>query len=130
MCMANQLCFQLKQSKLAILFQLTLLLVMLCMMWWLFNFWIWCAICVSALIGYFFFCRQPKINTIEQLDQKTWSLQYVEREKVYSFQLDRLIDHQIYMIIYSQNPSLSLIIWCDQVSQQEWKRLKVMTKLL
>lgn len=130
MCMANQLCFRLKRSKLAILFQLTILFVMLYMMWWLFNLWIWCTIFICALIGYLFFCRQSQINTIEQLDSKIWSLQYIGQEEICSFQLDQLIDHQIYMVMCSKKPKLSLIIWCDQVSQQEWKRLKVMAKLL
>lgn len=122
--------FQLKRSLLALLFQLGVLILIGIIWFQLFPFYIFFIAIFLATIVYLAFLRRPKMRSLAYLDQDFWSIQWSNHSKIEHVQLYRVADHHIYIVLYfKQNPN-SQIIWLDQVSLNQWKQLKVMSKLV
>ncbi len=79
--MIKELNFELKYSRISVIFQLfvglglaILLYQLLTPIWWL------CAV-ILLFIGFIFFLKQEEISQIEYLDQKLWSVEYFSKKK-------------------------------------------------
>ncbi|WP_087089483.1 hypothetical protein [Acinetobacter pittii] len=128
--MIKELNFELKYSRVSVIFQLfvglglaILLYQLLTPIWWL------CAV-VLLFIGSIFFLKQAQISQIEYLDQKVWSVAYFSKKEIYRAEITKIIDYQLFVVIYlEENPTNIAIVWFDQLPIQQWKRLKVLEKL-
>lgn len=128
--MIKELNFELKYSRVSVIFQLfvglglaILLYQLLKPIWWL------CAV-VLLFIGSIFFLKQAQISQIEYLDQKLWSVAYFSKKEIYRAEITKIIDYQLFVVIYlEETPTNIAIVWFDQLSIQQWKRLKVLEKL-
>ncbi|EXS28259.1 MULTISPECIES: hypothetical protein [Acinetobacter calcoaceticus/baumannii complex] len=128
--MIKELNFELKYSRVSVIFQLfvglglaILLYQLLTPIWWL------CAV-VLLFIGSIFFLKQAQISQIEYLDQKLWSVAYFSKKEIYRAEITKIIDYQLFVVIYlEETPTNIAIVWFDQLPIQQWKRLKVLEKL-
>lgn len=128
--MIKELNFELKYSRVSVIFQLfvglglaILLYQLLMPIWWL------CAV-VLLFIGSIFFLKQAQISQIEYLDQKLWSVAYFSEKEIYRAEITKIIDYQLFVVIYlEETPTNIAIVWFDQLPIQQWKRLKVLEKL-
>lgn len=128
--MIKELNFELKYSRVSVIFQLfvglglaILLYQLLKPIWWL------CAV-VLLFIGSIFFLKQAQISQIEYLDQKLWSVAYFSKKEIYRAEITKIIDYQLFVVIYlEETPTNIAIVWFDQLPIQQWKRLKVLEKL-
>ncbi len=128
--MIKELNFELKYSRISVIFQLfvglglaILLYQLLTPIWWL------CAV-ILLFIGFIFFLKQAQISQIEYLDQKLWSVEYFSKKEIYRAEITKIIDYQLFVVIYLEEaPKNIAIVWFDQLPIQQWKRLKVLEKL-
>ncbi len=128
--MIKELNFELKYSRISVIFQLfvglglaILLYQLLTPIWWL------CAV-ILLFIGFIFFLKQAQISQIEYLDQKLWSVAYFSKKEIYRAEIIKIIDYQLFVVIYlEETPKNIAIVWFDQLPIQQWKRLKVLEKL-
>ncbi|MDS7957256.1 hypothetical protein BFR77_14725 [Acinetobacter pittii] len=128
--MIKELNFELKYSRVSVIFQLfvglglaILLYQLLTPIWWL------CAV-ILLFIGFIFFLKQAQISQIEYLDQKLWSVAYFSEKEIYRAEITKIIDYQLFVVIYlEETPTNIAIVWFDQLPIQQWKRLKVLEKL-
>ncbi len=128
--MIKELNFELKYSRISVIFQLfvglglaILLYQLLTPIWWL------CAV-ILLFIGFIFFLKQEEISQIEYLDQKLWSVEYFSKKEIYRVEITKIIDYQLFVVIYLEEaPKNIAIVWFDQLPIQQWKRLKVLEKL-
>ncbi|MEH1711804.1 hypothetical protein V7G70_14295 [Acinetobacter pittii] len=128
--MIKELNFELKYSRVSVIFQLfvglglaILLYQLLTPIWWL------CAV-ILLFIGSIFFLKQAQISQIEYLDQKLWSVTYFSKKEIYRAEITKIIDYQLFVVIYlEETPTNIAIVWFDQLPIQQWKRLKVLEKL-
>ncbi|MCU4708949.1 hypothetical protein [Acinetobacter pittii] len=128
--MIKELNFELKYSRVSVIFQLfvglglaILLYQLLTPIWWL------CAV-ILLFIGFIFFLKQAQISQIEYLDQKLWSVAYFSKKEIYRAEITKIIDYQLFVVIYlEESPTNIVIVWFDQLPIQQWKRLKVLEKL-
>ncbi|NUF14239.1 hypothetical protein [Acinetobacter lactucae] len=128
--MITELIFELKYSRVSVIFQLfvglglaILLYQLLTPIWWL------CAV-ILLFIGFIFFFKQAQISQIEYLDQKLWSVAYYSEKAIHRVEIKKIIDYQLFIVIYFEGTSAKIaIIWSDQLPIQHWKRLKVLEKL-
>lgn len=128
--MIKELNFELKYSRVSVIFQLfvglglaILLYQLLTPIWWL------CAV-ILLFIGSIFFLKQAQISQIEYLDQKLWSVAYFSKKEIYRVEITKIIDYQLFVVIYlEETPTNIAIVWFDQLPIQQWKRLKVLEKL-
>ncbi|KQG00677.1 hypothetical protein APC29_10410, partial [Acinetobacter pittii] len=123
--MIKELNFELKYSRVSVIFQLfvglglaILLYQLLTLIWWL------CAV-ILLFIGSIFFLKQAQISQIEYLDQKLWSVAYFSKKEIYRAEITKIIDYQLFVVIYfEETPTNIAIVWFDQLPIQQWKRLK------
>lgn len=128
--MIKELNFELKYSRVSVIFQLfvglglaILLYQLLTPIWWV------CAV-ILLFIGFIFFLKQAQISQIEYLDQKLWSVTYFSKKEIYRAEITKIIDYQLFVVIYLEETSTNIaIVWFDQLPIQQWKRLKVLEKL-
>ncbi|KRI62848.1 hypothetical protein [Acinetobacter pittii] len=128
--MIKALNFELKYSRVSVIFQLfvglglaILLYQLLTPIWWL------CTV-ILLFIGFIFFLKQAQISQIEYLDQKLWSVAYFSKKEIYRAEITKIIDYQLFVVIYlEETPTNIAIVWFDQLPIQQWKRLKVLEKL-
>lgn len=128
--MIKELNFELKYSRVSVIFQLfvglglaILLYQLLTPIWWL------CAV-ILLFIGFIFFLKQAQISQIEYLDQKLWSVAYFSEKEIYRAEITKIIDYQLFVVIYlEETPTNIAIVWFDQLPIHQWKRLKVLEKL-
>ncbi len=128
--MIKALNFELKYSRVSVIFQLfvglglaILLYQLLTPIWWL------CTV-ILLFIGFIFFLKQAQISQIEYLDQKLWSVAYFSKKEIYRAEITKIIDYQLFVVIYLEETPMNIaIVWFDQLPIQQWKRLKVLEKL-
>ncbi|WP_182002859.1 hypothetical protein [Acinetobacter lactucae] len=128
--MIKELNFELKYSRVSVIFQLfvglglaILLYQLLTAIWWL------CAV-ILLFIGFIFFLKQAQITQIEYLDQKLWSVAYYSGKEIYRAEIRKIIDYHMFVVIYFEGTSAKVAtVWFDQLSIEQWKRLKVLEKL-
>ncbi|MBN6540301.1 hypothetical protein [Acinetobacter pittii] len=128
--MIKELNFELKYSRISVIFQLfvglglaILLYQLLTPIWWL------CAV-ILLFTGFIFFLKQAQISQIEYLDQNLWSVAYFSKKEIYRAEITKIIDYQLFVVIYlEETPTNIAIVWFDQLPIQQWKRLKVLEKI-
>ena len=122
--------YDLKHSRIAIVFQILFLAVIASVLFIFMNAWFFILSLVAMLLVLYRFHQHPKLKKIAQLDQMQWSLQFQDRAKIKTVKLDKIIEHYFYVVLYYENNSeqkkrQSVLIWKDQVSETAWKKLLI-----
>ena len=66
----------------------------------------------------------------EQLDLDQWSLKFYHSDQVLAVNIQQWVDHSLYVVVYFQEKKHSnLVIWRDQMTDLQWKSLKMRVKL-
>ena len=128
--MIKELNFELKYSRFSIIFQLFIGLNLAILLYQLLSP-IWWLIAVILLsISFLLFLKQPRISQIAYLDQKSWSVAYSSQKIISRVEISKIIDYQLFMVIYFEGAPIKVaIIWFDQLSLQDWKKLKILQKV-
>lgn len=127
--MVKHLNFKLKYSRFAIVFQFFISLSLAILFYQLMPL-LWWLVAISLLfISFAFFLKRPQLVQIAYLDQKLWSLAYHSETTISRVKILKIIDYQIFIVIYFEgHKSRTSIIWFDQISLSQWKRLKILEK--
>ena len=73
----------------------------------------------------YFLFKASATCKIAYLDKKLWSLAYHSQNTISRVKILKIIDYQIFIVIYFEgHKTLTSIIWFDQMSLAEWKKLK------
>ena len=122
--------FQLKPSRLAYVFQLSIYAILMFVLYQLLPLWLWLIALVAGFILYLFFLRGPQHFQLQYLDGRDWSLSHKTQSDVQRVQISHIIDHRAYIVIYFQHfRAKPTLVWCDQLSLRQWKALKILTKM-
>lgn len=124
-------CYRLKPSWVALVFQFSIFVILMSVMYQLLPLWLWGICIVLGLITYqLFYRKNPQIAQFEHLDGREWSITTKDQQTARA-SISHVIDHQAYVVVYFQHARMRpLLIWCDQLPQKQWKSLKVLTKML
>ncbi|MHA3059339.1 protein YgfX [Acinetobacter sp. ANC 4636] len=125
----SNLSFQLKPSKVAWFFQFGLysLLMLLCYLtlaWYLVVL-----VGLLALLAWYVFMKQRQVVAFAQLKENEWTAKYTRTSQIQHLSLKKLLDHEIYIVLYWQEEAQPCIVWRDQLTLKEWKQLKILAKL-
>lgn len=117
--------FHLKHSRISIVFQLVIILLIIFILYPLLNTVFFIFSIVLLIISFLFFHKKAHIEYFAYLDEDVWSLKYKNNEKIYRVELQRILNHQLYIVVYlKQSEQKSFVIWFDQLDCDQWKNLK------
>ncbi|MCU4579810.1 hypothetical protein KTJ32_02185 [Acinetobacter gyllenbergii] len=128
--MANS-AFELQYSRFAFVLQLLLFILILSVLYPLLPLWWWLLSVVMMSIAWLLFLQQPQIRRFQYLDHQDCSFEFSDPTlKIQRRQIVKILDHQLYIALYfSHKKHKPCIIWWDQLSYSQWKKLKVQAKL-
>ena len=104
--------FELKHSRLAIVFQLCFMGVISLILYFAINLAFWMLCIVLMVVACITFNRRPKIKKMEQLDQAEWSLEFEQQNTIHRLKLTHFIDHHFYFLAYFSNQKIKDIVLC------------------
>ena len=122
--------FTLKRSKISIAFQLFIFACIMLLLYLQLNLWLWLiSMLVTAGVG-LWFIYQPQVTRFEHLELDQWSLRFSDSAQIHRYQLLKMIDHSLYVVLYFQDKKARpVVILCDQMPRQQWKMLKGRVRL-
>ncbi len=124
-------CFQLKRSRLAFVFQLSIFTLLIILLQQLLPAWLWLLCIVLGVLTYIYGFKMPQPMCLEHLHAREWSLYHLKSQQVKRVSISHLIDHQVYIVVYFQHfQEKPLLIWVDQLPFKQWKALKQLAKLI
>lgn len=127
--MVNRLNFKLKYSRFAILFQFFIGLSLAILFYQLMPLLWWLVVISLLFISFALFLKRSQLAQIAYLDQKLWSLSYHSEKTISRVKILKIIDYQIFIVVYFESKkTLTAVIWFDQISLSQWKRLKTLEK--
>ncbi|MCJ0829245.1 hypothetical protein MN869_12410 [Acinetobacter sp. NIPH1876] len=128
--MANGV-FELQRSRFAMVLQLLIFIAMLSLTYSLLALWIWLLCFCMMSVAWFLFLKQPQIRRFEYLDHQECSFEFSDPAlTIQRRQIVKILDHQLYISLYfSHQKNKNCIIWWDQLSHSQWKKLKLRAKL-
>ena len=122
--------FTLKRSWVSIAFQLFILSGMMLILYQQLNLWLWLLMLLVAAAVWLWLIYQPRVLHFEQLELDQWSLLFSDTEQIHRYTLLKMIDHSLYIVLYFQDKKARpVVVWCDQMSRQQWKMLKGRARL-
>ena len=122
--------FELKHSRLAIVFQLCFMGVISLILYFAINLAFWMLCIVLMVVACITFNRRPKIKKLEQLEQSEWSLEFEQQNTIHRLKLTHFIDHHFYIVVYFSDQKIkNIVIWRDQLDLMHWKKLKIRAKM-
>ncbi|WP_335952803.1 hypothetical protein [Acinetobacter higginsii] len=128
--MANGV-FELQRSRFAIALQLLIFIAILGLTYSLLALWIWLLCFGMMSVAWFLFLKRPQIRRFEYLDHQECSFEFYDPKlKIQRRQIIKILDQQLYIVLYfSHKKHKNCIIWWDQLSHSQWKKLKLRAKL-
>lgn len=124
--------FELQYSRFSIVLQLLMLLLIVSLAYSLLSFALWLASCLLLVLSWQLFLKQPQLKRFAYLDQQDWSFEFYDLSlPIQCRKIEKIIDHQVYIVLYfSDRKYKNCVIWWDQLSLLQWKRLKLLAKLV
>ena len=122
--------YQLKPSRLLLVFQLSCLLIIL-FVWYqtLINM-LFVIMSMLSCASYLLFLKQDRIVALVQLDETDWTIQYARSKCTYRVQIKKIINHQLYIVVFFQTKKIkSMLIFSDELHKKSWKSLTIRSKL-
>ncbi len=116
--------YVLKHSRLSIVFQLLLLILIAIVLFCAINLMFAVLTVVGMFIGWIWFRRTAQLQYLQHLDQTEWSLKFQNQNAIQRVHLKKMIQHHFYVVIYfEEKKHKSIIIWKDQLELSSWKTL-------
>ena len=83
-------------------------------------------------LNWILFLKQPRLQQFEYLDEQTWSFKFSDvSQPIQRRHLHKIIDHHYYIVLYfAHKQHKPCLIWWDQLSRKQWKKLKILAKML
>jgi hypothetical protein len=125
----SNLSFQLKPSKVAWFFQFGLYSLLMLPCYLTLAWYVTGLVGLLALLAWYVFMKQRQVVAFAQLKANEWTVKYTDTSQIQHLNLKKLLDHEIYIVLYWQEQPQPCIVWRDQLTLQEWKQLKVLAKL-
>ncbi|MGQ9373557.1 hypothetical protein ACUM6W_06950 [Acinetobacter tandoii] len=126
--MANT-AYYLKRSRVTIVFQIGLLLLIQCLVSVLLPAWLAVVILIILLFSWWMHSKRSTLHYFQAFSTDEWSIQSID-QAVKHMRLTRVLDHHFYIVLYfQQQSSCSYVIWYDQLTLVEWKKLKLLAKM-
>ena len=123
--------FILKRSRLAIAFLLLTFILITILSFETLPVFIFLLIFIIQSTIYYFFIKRMKLFSLHYLDHDEWTLLFDRQNRTERIYITRLINHHLYIVIYFEGSKHdSVIIWCDQLSVNQWKNLVVLARIL
>lgn len=123
--------FELQSSRFSLVLQLFCFLGINILLYQLLSAFLW-LVCL-LIMGWagWSALNKPKINQIEYLCDDDWSIRFDGVEpNIEQGKLLKIVDHHLYIVLYFSNiESKTCVIWWDQLSLNQWKMLKLLSKL-
>ena len=127
--MANT-AYYLKRSLVAIVFQICILILILSVVFILLPLWLACIALAIVLLSFWRQLQRATVSYFEPFSLDKWSVAITDQQ-VERMQLLRVVDHHWYIVLYfQQQQRCSCVIWYDQLTLADWKRLKLLAKML
>lgn len=127
---ASHIIYVLKPSRIALVFQLCSLLIILLTFYQILSFAQLLLLSLLAFASFLFFLRQDRIVTLATLDEQDWSIQYAHSRIKQRVHIHKMIDQHFFVVIYFQEKTIKpMIVWCDQLPRRSWKSLKIRGKI-
>ncbi|MHA3053328.1 hypothetical protein [Acinetobacter sp. ANC 4640] len=101
-----------------------MLLCYLTLVWYIAAF-----VGLMALLAWYVFMKQRQVVAFAQLKANEWTVKYTKTSQIQHLSLKKLLDHEIYIVLYWQEQPQPCVVWRDQLALQEWKQLKILAKL-
>ncbi len=124
--------YVLKPSRIALGFQLLSILAIFILLSTLLNVW-WCIflLCIALLsLKIFRMQAQAKVLCLEYLEHDVWSLKYENSQIIQTIRVKKILNHSLYSVInFEDVKAKNLIIWCDQLSKEQWKSMQARSRL-
>ena len=124
--------FKLRFSRFAIVLQLFTFVLIFILIYQLIAIWL-CMMSLLCMAGsWFLWLKQPQITHFEHLDGQDWSFKFSDRTiPIQRRKITKIIDHQSYIVLYfSKKQHKPCLIWWDQLPLMQWKKLKILSKLI
>lgn len=123
--------FELQRSRFAIALQLLILIVILSLTYSLLALWIWLMCVCMMAVAWVLFLKRPQIKQFEYLDEQECSFEFSDPTlAIQRRQIVKILDHHAYITLYfSKHKQQPCVIWWDQLSHSQWKKLKLRAKL-
>ena len=122
--------YVLKRSRVAIVFQAILGLIISILLYVQLSVWLWLICTVILIVIVIKFNQRPQLEYLYQLDDVEWSIQLSGETRTHRVLMSHLIDHHLYISIYFSDKNIkNCIIWMDQLETDAWKSLKIRAKL-
>lgn len=126
--MANT-AYYLKRSRVAIVFQIGLLFLIQYLVSVLLPVWLAVLILTMLLFSFWMQLKRATLHYLEAFSIDEWSIRPTD-QGVQHMRLKRVVDHHFYIVLYfQQQSSCSYVIWYDQLTLKDWKKLKLLAKM-
>lgn len=126
--MANT-AYYLKRSRVAIVFQIGLLFLIQYLVSVLLPVWLAVLILTMLLFSFWMQLKRATLHYFEAFSIDEWSIRPTD-QGVQHMRLKRVVDHHFYIVLYfQQQSSCSYVIWYDQLTLKDWKKLKLLAKM-
>jgi hypothetical protein len=122
--------FELKRSRVSIAFQFSIFLLIIYISFHITNLFIVSLLIFILSVSWLYSFNKNQISYLALIDSNEWTIKDSSSKKITRINIQKIIDHQLYIVIYDSSiKSRSFVIWFDQMSILQWKRLKVLAKL-
>ena len=126
--MANT-AYYLKRSRAAIVFQIGLLLLIQCLVSVLLPVWLAGLTLIILLVSFWIQLKRSTLDYFQAFSIDEWSIRSTD-QVVQHIRLTRVVDHHFYIVLYfQQQTACSHVIWYDQLTRKDWKKLKLLAKM-
>jgi hypothetical protein len=123
--------FELQHSRFSVVLQLLFFIFIVALSYSLLILSIWLLSLLFMAITWRLFLRQPQVKRFEYLEHQDWSFEFYDSSlKIQRRQITKILDHQAYIALYFSDSKYKIcIVWWDQLSHSQWKKLKLLAKL-
>lgn len=85
---------------------------------------------ILLMSSYYFFAKQKKLQSFAVFDQAEWTFVYKDHQ-IERLKVTQIIDHRIYFVFYFESGLLprSQVIWKDQLSIDDYRKIKIYAEL-
>ncbi len=116
--------YALKRSRVSIVFQLSVLLLISVVLFFTLNLVAAIACLLGMLATWIGFRHSAKLQYLQHLDQSEWSLKFQNKSTIQRVRLEKMIQHHFYVVIYFHDKKHKpVVIWKDQLDLLSWKKL-------
>ena len=119
--------FELQPSRYALYVPLSGLCCILVLLYITTKFLYFSILGIALLFSFWLFLKTKKqIIAVAEFEKNIWTIVYLDRKKE-KVNITYTINHRLYIIFHTN--SHNIIIWQDQLSKKDWKKLVLFTKL-